>query len=135
MNVTSPLKRFGRSDGAIDLLQKMLAVDPAKRPSAWECSRHPWMMEHLRRRRLRRARKATPVYPPKAARKEQEERRDALSAACELFVRRRVMQQSAAYHLVARLPEENIAEATKRLAGITRDACDRVDHGEFTSLL
>jgi len=135
MNVTLPLKRFGRSDDAIDLLQKMLAVDPTKRLSAWECARHPWMKEHLRRRRLRRARKPSPVYPPKAVQKEQEERRIALSAACELFVRRRVMQHSAAYHLVARLADENMAEATKRFGGMTRDACNRVDHDEFTSLL
>ncbi|KAF1912214.1 kinase-like domain-containing protein [Ampelomyces quisqualis] len=41
----SPLKRLGVSNECIDLLTRMLQVDPAERPTDRECLAHPWLKE------------------------------------------------------------------------------------------
>lgn len=33
------------SEACKDLLKQMLTVDPSKRPSAAQCTKHPWFME------------------------------------------------------------------------------------------
>jgi serine/threonine protein kinase len=40
-----PLQRAGISDTCIDLLTRMLLVDPALRPTARDCLKHPWLEE------------------------------------------------------------------------------------------
>ena len=40
-----PLQQAGVSDTCIDLLTRMLLVDPSLRPTARECLKHPWLEE------------------------------------------------------------------------------------------
>jgi serine/threonine protein kinase len=40
-----PLQRAGVSETCINLLTRMLLVDPALRPTARECLQHPWLIE------------------------------------------------------------------------------------------
>eukprot|EP00421_Protoceratium_reticulatum_P059059 CAMPEP_0168498868 /NCGR_PEP_ID=MMETSP0228-20121227/73494_1 /TAXON_ID=133427 /ORGANISM="Protoceratium reticulatum, Strain CCCM 535 (=CCMP 1889)" /LENGTH=539 /DNA_ID=CAMNT_0008515771 /DNA_START=1 /DNA_END=1620 /DNA_ORIENTATION=- len=137
----------GRSQGVADLVRRMLSLDPEQRPSAIECMRHNWLLEHAERRRQRTARadgrramggpaEAGPRAELLAGREVLWERRKAIATTLLEFSQKSEDQRMAAYHLckhhvpVSQLPR--VSEAFRR---INRSLEGEISYEELTDEL
>mmetsp|Transcript_84379 Transcript_84379/g.235414 ORF Transcript_84379/g.235414 Transcript_84379/m.235414 type:complete len:493 (-) Transcript_84379:81-1559(-) len=145
------VRQAGRSPGAVDLVRRMLSMDPNKRPTALECMRDEWLIGHIERRR-RRQRKAEgmhslsslsslnlsfdiPVTAEEAGERISQARRGAISMALMEFSNRSAQMRAAAYHLAANMPISQLARVTESFKRMDTDLSGDLSYSEMACVL
>mmetsp|Transcript_116236 Transcript_116236/g.292255 ORF Transcript_116236/g.292255 Transcript_116236/m.292255 type:complete len:971 (+) Transcript_116236:101-3013(+) len=135
LDVDLPLREAGRSDGIVDLVRKMLAVDPVQRPSALGCLRHDWSVRHGARRQARSSLGAQVAVSDVVVPSAEAVRRQSISAQARSFARRSALQRGAAYHLAAQIPVIGLRQVGEHLARVGQTLGGEINREELSTTL
>jgi len=126
----------GRSIEAAELVSRMLAVEPEKRPQAQEILRDPWLVRHAERLRLRQ-KKQGHGGPDAATQQGQrpDPRRAEISEAVLKFSKRSARQRSATYYLAGHMPLSKLGSAAESFAKISEDLKEEFEFEDFCKAL
>lgn len=135
LGIRARLVDAGRSEKVADLVELMLTIDPAQRPSALECLHHEWLLQHreLRRHRCLRAEGRHSLSGASASLEEEIKvgnevltwKRAAIATSLIEFSRQSAGQRAAAYFLAAHMPVSQLPMVTESFNRIDKnlEAC------------
>lgn len=139
---------FGRSEECAEFVGQMLALDPEERPSAHECMRHPWMVQHAERRRQRTARSdgrralregtitgKSVEEVMQAGIEALQSRREAVALAMLEFSKKPETQRITAYHMMLHVPMNRLQRVAEGFRRINKGLDGEISYDEMETEL